>query len=67
MHLRHDHHEFRASRRTPLILFILLAGDAIGSTVTDLISANQYTAYNSGGRGYVNVTVQGHYGVIVEQ
>ena len=44
-----------------------LAGDAIGSTVTDLISGTQYTVQDNGGRGYVNVSVDGHYGVILEQ
>ena len=46
---------------------VWLAGDAIGSTVTDLITGNTYTVYNSGGRGYVNVTVEGHYGAILEE
>ncbi len=46
---------------------VWLAGDAIGSTVTDLITGNQYTVYDNGGVAYVNVSVQGHYGVILEQ
>ena len=46
---------------------VWLAGDGVGSTVTDLISGTQYTVADSGGRGYVDVTVQGHYGAILEQ
>lgn len=46
---------------------VWLAGDAIGSTVTDLITGAQYTVYNNGGVGYVNVSVEGHYGAILEQ
>ena len=46
---------------------VWLAGDAIGSTVRDLVSGASYTVQGSGGRGYVNVTVQGHYGAILEQ
>jgi len=46
---------------------VWLAGDGVGSTVTDLISGTQYTVADSGGKGYVDVTVQGHYGAILEQ
>jgi hypothetical protein len=31
------------------------------------VTGTQYSGYSKGGRGYVNVTVQGHYGVILEQ
>ena len=56
-----------SSTQSNVAVPVWLAGDAIGSTVTDLISGNQYTVYGNSGRGYVNVTVQGHYGVILEQ
>jgi alpha-glucosidase len=46
---------------------VWLAGDGVGSTVTDLISGTQYTVADNGGKGYVDVTVQGHYGAILEQ
>lgn len=56
-----------SSTQSNVAVPVWLAGDAIGSTVTDLISGTQYTVQNNGGRGYVNVTVDGHYGVILEQ
>jgi alpha-glucosidase len=56
-----------SSTQSNVAVPVWLAGDAIGSTVTDLITGDQYTVYNSGGKGYVNVTVDGHYGAILEQ
>ena len=56
-----------SSTQSNVAVPVWLAGDAIGSTVTDLVSGSTYTVSNNGGRGYVNVTVQGHYGVILEQ
>ena len=56
-----------SSTQSSVAVPVWLAGDAIGSTVTDLISGTQYTVYDNGGRGYVDVTVEGHYGAILEQ
>ncbi len=56
-----------SSAQSNVAIPVWLAGDAIGSTVKDLVSGAQYTVYENGGRGYVNVTVQGHYGAILEQ
>ena len=56
-----------SSTQSNVAVPVWLAGDAIGSTVTDLITGDQYTVYNNGGKGYANVTVDGHYGVILEQ
>ena len=56
-----------SSTQSNVAVPVWLAGDAIGSTVTDLISGTQYTVVNNGGVGYVDVTIDGHYGVILEQ
>jgi alpha-glucosidase len=55
------------STQTNVPIPVWLAGDAINSTVTDLVTGEQYTVYSNGGVGYVNVTVDGHYGAILEQ
>ena len=56
-----------SSTQTNVAVPVWLAGDAIGSKVTDLVTGTQYTVYSNGGVGYVNVTVDGHYGAILEQ
>ena len=59
-----------SSTQSDVAVPVWLAGDAVGSTVTDLITGNTYTVYansNDQNRGYVNVTVEGHYGAILEQ
>ena len=56
-----------SSAQSSVAVPVWLAGDAIGTTVTDLVSGNTYTVYDNGGKGYVDVTVQGHYGAILEQ
>ncbi len=56
-----------SSTQSSVAVPVWLAGDAVGSTVTDLMTGNTYTVYSNGGKGYVNVTVDGHYGVILEQ
>jgi alpha-glucosidase len=56
-----------SSTQSSVAVPVWLAGDPIGSTVTDLITGDRYTVYGIGGRGYVNVSVEGHYGAILEQ
>ena len=56
-----------SSTQTNVAIPVWLAGDAINSTVTDLVTGDKYTVYSNGGVGYVNVTVDGHYGAILEQ
>jgi len=56
-----------SSTQSDVAVPVWLAGDAIGSTVTDLVTGTKYTVANNGGVGYVDVTVDGHYGAILEQ
>ncbi len=56
-----------SSTQSSVVVPVWLTGDAVGSTVTDLITGDRYAVYGSGGRGYVNVSVEGHYGAILEQ
>lgn len=56
-----------SSTRSSVTVPAWLAGDAVGLAVTDLITGNQYAAYDDGCVAYVNVSLQGRYGVILEQ
>lgn len=55
------------STQTNVAIPVWLAGDAINSTVTDLVTGDKHTVYSNSGVGYVNLTVDGHYGAILEQ
>ena len=59
-----------SSTQSNVAVPVWLAGDAVGSTVTDLVTGQTYTVYsnsNDNNRAYVNVNVEGHYGAILEQ